>query len=393
MRFNPISSKLDVLDAHELLLFSMCVCVECWGHRIPATTTIYGYPLTDRFFIGTSVFCELQVVSCFHMWDLRSLITSSLAPGHTAHRGVILSPVWVENPAFSTPLPLHLNDFLPSFHHSFLFLLFSSPLPLPPFSSPPPLLPSLLLLPLILLLFLLLFLYLFHLFLLLLLPFRKADVFSGLVTPALGWVTDLWWHSHSLFRSPHIRKYSQGANVLLCNTLGTSRSQFPTPGALIPQHIISCLLKWTPPTWPPKQCRLHPLAMWKLSCLFSPSFKNITYTRPEVSVKKCDISKMITPCNRHWLQALFTALGILSLKHWVINYRQAADKSWRRWGNSQISQTKCEGSPKGVILCNISLAGAGSVLPSEMESSALQEMQLWRCPHVLFWLPTLYSSA
>lgn len=69
------------------------------------------------------------------------------------------------------------------------------------------------------------------------------------------------------------------------------------PSALIPQHIISCLFKGTPPTRPLRQCRLHPQQCGNYLVLF-PLFKkkkNITYTRPSVSVKKCGISKMITP--------------------------------------------------------------------------------------------------
>lgn len=139
---------------------------------------------------------------------------------------------WKEFFLFPLFLP---SSFLPSFLLSFCFSFLIFPLP-----SPPVFLWVLVIIPL---LPLLLCCCCYHR------PFRRA-VFPGPVTAVWGWVTDLWGHSPSLFRSPHIRKYSQGANVLLCNSLVTSLSHFPTLGAPVPQHIISFLLKQIPPTRP-----------------------------------------------------------------------------------------------------------------------------------------------
>lgn len=60
-----------------------------------------------------------------------------------------------------------------------------------------------------------------------------------------------------------------------------------------------------------------------------------------MSVKKCGISKMITPPTQQALAGgIVRQRGDSVSKHCVMSYRQAADSSQRREGSGQISGTK-----------------------------------------------------
>ena len=176
-------------------------CVLGWGvsvshnHHVWLPTRWHALCHAPLFNVSL---CEVSYVQ---MRDLRPTRLPEVAQGHTVHRAMIPSP---------DGEPQHFllcNSASPAeWFPSILPSMFSSSLP-------------------------------FLLFYFFVTDHLVGLMFSlALVTPVWRWVTDLWWHSHSLCRSPHIRKYSQGANVLLCNTLGLPFPTFPPPEPSSPTH-------------------------------------------------------------------------------------------------------------------------------------------------------------